>query len=85
MATLGFILTRSPFTEPNAETLSRLAAAAIDQGHRVRAFLELDGVFARLDPPIETVVCRRCARARGLEGAADLASFLASCDRVVTL
>jgi sulfur relay (sulfurtransferase) complex TusBCD TusD component (DsrE family) len=84
MATLGFILTRSPFTEPHAATLSRLAAAAIARGHRVRAFLDLDGVAARLDPAIETVTCRRCAEARGLPGDADLSDFVASCDRVVT-
>jgi tRNA 2-thiouridine synthesizing protein D len=46
MAALGFLLTRSPFSEPHFDTFVRLAGAALDQGHRVKAFLYMDAVLA---------------------------------------
>lgn len=82
MATLCFVVTRSPYTEPHFDTFVSLANAALDGGHAVKAFLFLDGVYAagpdqkgpsprqKLEAlagrGVDVVASRDCAERRGV-------------------
>ncbi len=46
MATLGFLLTNSPLQHEHFDTFAALAQAALDKGHKVRAFFYLDGTLS---------------------------------------
>jgi tRNA 2-thiouridine synthesizing protein D len=45
MATIGFLVTRSPLQYEHVDTASAIAEAALDKGHQVKLFLYLDGTY----------------------------------------
>lgn len=56
MAEIAFLLTRPPHASPGARSFFLLARAALDAGHKVRAFFYFDGVYQVLkgqQPPAE--------------------------------
>jgi hypothetical protein len=86
MNSIAFILTRSPFTEPHASTLTRLARAARDAGATVKVFCTLDGVYAKLDGlGVPVVYDEDSLRERGLPGPGGRIESVLPADRVVTL
>lgn len=49
LADLGFLVTRSPHSSPGARSFYFLARAAQEEGHTVRAFFYMDGVYQCLN------------------------------------
>ena len=45
MSKIGFYLKSAPFSSSRSRTLHEIAKAAIDKGHQVFIFLDLDGVL----------------------------------------
>lgn len=56
MAKLGFLLKSGPFASPRGEDLYHMAVAALNKGHEVYAFFDLDGVYQALDTQKSTEV-----------------------------
>jgi sulfur relay (sulfurtransferase) complex TusBCD TusD component (DsrE family) len=87
LASICFVLTKSPLQSRFGETVNRLSLALLNAGHTVSVFLFLDGVFSAvpalnhpgdrfeelLEKGVRFMACKTSARQRGL---LDAASFI---------